>query len=57
MSEKDTRHAEKGAYFQMLIAKKTGNLDPALAHMEATMEAEDINQVQKRFQDWEKKQG
>ena len=51
----ETRHTEKNILFQLLIARIKGDWETVTDNLMATMEPEDVELVQKRVAEWEKK--
>ena len=51
----ETRHTEKNILFQLLKAQITGDWETVADNLMAIMEPEDVELVQKRIAEWEKK--
>ncbi|MCL1832174.1 MAG: hypothetical protein FWG45_04585 [Oscillospiraceae bacterium] len=52
MAQTETRHAEKSKLFSLYEVKYGGNVDLQIAHAEASMEKEDVDDVRARFELW-----
>jgi hypothetical protein len=48
MAQIDTRHAERERYFDLLMIKAGGDVDLMIDRLAASMEEEDIRQVEER---------
>ena len=54
MAQTETRHAERGSLFKLLIAKETGDINSQIYAQRATMEKEDVDSVMAEFEEWKK---
>jgi len=58
MAQVDTRHNEKDKLFSLLVAKcEPDSIDLQIAQTMAKMEKEDIEEVKKQFENYEKIRG
>ena len=52
MAQTETRHAEKSNLFSLYEVKHGGDVDLKIAHAEASMAKEDVDDVRERFDIW-----
>jgi hypothetical protein len=55
MGQTETRHTEKSNYFQVLKARYENDFDSAVASIQASMEPEDVAEVDKLIENWKTK--
>ena len=56
MAQTETRHAEKSTLFKLMVVEYNGDVQMQIAHQRATMEKDDINDVEREFEAWKNKQ-
>jgi hypothetical protein len=56
MPQTETRHAEKSTLFKLMVVKYNGDVEMQIAHQRATMEKEDISDVEREFEAWKSNQ-